>query len=257
MTQRHENYEILNLVGYGLAKFEKDFVKEFGFATKSAFFQFLISKGVSKTVGTIKNRQDMFDYFFDNGRKGWWQKGDTYIHRKLLIDSLFGTETAESYANVVKIYLQQNFRVTEFQNTFKPITQSKFRQIQETGREAEVYFLNNYQLISGFENGSVEDARLFGDGYDFQLDFPNQSYNLIEVKGVKIDVGNIRFTEKEFYKAEEFGDKYFLVIVSNLINSPRFSVIGNPIENLRLKRQERIQKPAIEYISESIKWRNF
>lgn len=257
MTQKHENYEILNLVGYGLAKFEKDFIKEFGFETKNAFFYFLISKGVSQTVGTIKNRQDMFDYFFDNGRRGWWQKGDTYIHRKHLIDSLFGDETAESYANIIKIYLQQNFKVTEFQITSKPITQSKFRQIQETGREAEVFFLNNYKSISRFENGVIEDARLFGDGYDFQLDFPNQSYNLVEVKGVKIDVGNIRFTEKEFYRAEEFGDKYFLVVVSNLINSPQFSVIENPIENLKLKRKERNQKPVIEYISESIKWRSF
>ena len=29
---------------------------------------------------------DLFDHFFpNNGRKGWWQKGDTYIHRKYLI----------------------------------------------------------------------------------------------------------------------------------------------------------------------------
>ena len=27
---KHENYEILNLIGYGLAKFDMNFVKQFG-----------------------------------------------------------------------------------------------------------------------------------------------------------------------------------------------------------------------------------
>ena len=79
---RHENYEILNLMGYGLAKFDLDFVKAFGLETKTAFYESMISKGVADTIGTIKNRQDLFDPFFDNKRKGWWQKGNTYLHRK-------------------------------------------------------------------------------------------------------------------------------------------------------------------------------
>lgn len=31
---KHHNYEILNLIGYGLAKFDTAFVKEFGLKTK-------------------------------------------------------------------------------------------------------------------------------------------------------------------------------------------------------------------------------
>lgn len=60
MSQKHENYEILNLIGYGLAKFGNVFVKEFGFKTKIDFYNFLISKDVAETSGTIKNRQDFF-----------------------------------------------------------------------------------------------------------------------------------------------------------------------------------------------------
>jgi hypothetical protein len=71
MTHKHENYEILNLIGYGLAKFDKGFIKEFGFKTKSDFYTFLVDKGVAETSGTIKNRQDMFDPFFPNPRSGW------------------------------------------------------------------------------------------------------------------------------------------------------------------------------------------
>ena len=36
---RHENYEILNLIGYGLAKFDMDFVKQFGCKTKTDFYE--------------------------------------------------------------------------------------------------------------------------------------------------------------------------------------------------------------------------
>lgn len=254
MTQKHENYEILNLIGYGLAKFGNVFVKEFGFKTKTDFYNFLINKNIAETSGTIKNRQDLFDQFFDNGRKGWWQKGDAYIHRKLLLDSLYGNENIENYANIIKLYLQQNFKVTEYKPIVKPITQSKFRQMQETGLEAELFFMNNYKLISLFERGSIEDARLFGDGYDFQLNFADESFYLAEVKGLRIETGSVRFTEKEIIRAEEHTDNYFLVVVNNLIKSPQFSVVENPIKNLKLKRQERNQKPVIEFLSESIKW---
>ncbi len=129
--------------------------------------------------------------------------------------------------------------------------------MQETGQEAEEYFKSNYKLISPFKRGSIEDARLYGDGYDFQLDFSDESYFLIEVKGLKTESGNIRFTEKEYHRAKEFKDEYFLVVVSNLVNSPLFSITQNPTKNLKLKKKERNQKPVIEFLSENIKWQTW
>ncbi len=96
---KHENYEILNLIGYGLAKFDTEFVRSFGFETKSAFYQSAVESGIAETVGTVKNRQDLFDPFFDNERKGWWQKGNAYVHRKVFIDSLFGEYDAKTFAD--------------------------------------------------------------------------------------------------------------------------------------------------------------
>lgn len=81
---KHENYETLNLIGYGLAKFSRAFIKEYGFKTKTAFYQHIVDIGIADTVGTVKNRQDLFDPFFDNGRKGWWQRGvviGLYLYR--------------------------------------------------------------------------------------------------------------------------------------------------------------------------------
>jgi hypothetical protein len=68
---KNENYEILNLLGYGLAKFDMKFVHEFGFKTKTAFYEYLVSINIAVTTGTIKNRQDLFDPFFDSERRGW------------------------------------------------------------------------------------------------------------------------------------------------------------------------------------------
>jgi hypothetical protein len=47
-TNKHENYEILNLIGYGLAKFDLDFVREFGFKNKQEFFLYIVSIGMIK-----------------------------------------------------------------------------------------------------------------------------------------------------------------------------------------------------------------
>ena len=44
---KHENYEILNLIGYGLSKFNDDFIKEFGFTTKTNFFNYFVVKNVT------------------------------------------------------------------------------------------------------------------------------------------------------------------------------------------------------------------
>lgn len=72
---KHENYEILNLLGYGLAKFDNDFIKQFGFQPKTAFFEYFVTLGIVETGSVVKNRMDLFDPFFLNNRKGWWQKG--------------------------------------------------------------------------------------------------------------------------------------------------------------------------------------
>ena len=165
---KHKNYEILNLIGYGLAKFSEAFIKEFEVNSKTAFYEIYVRNKVAETTGTIKNRQDLFDPFFDNGRKGWWQKGNTYLHRKLFIDSLFGNLNAADYAAMVKLYLIKESDVSLFDEAkVSPIIKSRFKQLKTTGEEAEVYFINNYRELPVFNNFLIEDARNLGDGYDF------------------------------------------------------------------------------------------
>lgn len=62
-SNKHQNYEVLNLIGYGLAKFDKDFIGQFSCSSKNEFYQKMVDINVADTIGTVKNRQDLFDIF--------------------------------------------------------------------------------------------------------------------------------------------------------------------------------------------------
>jgi hypothetical protein len=244
---KHKNYELLNLIGYGLSKFDNNFIKEFGFNTKTNFFNYFVEIGIVETGSVIKNRMDLFDPFFpENGRKGWWQKGEAYIHRKYLIDSLFGTENVKGYADIVKLYLKENFKVQDIVIEVQPIIKSRFKKLQETGLEAEIYFQNNYNLIDIFKNGTIEDARLYGDGYDFQINVNENSF-LAEIKGIRAKKGRFRLTENEYKKAKEYQNDYIVTLVLNLDDLPTFLPIENPLKNLKFEEKIIKSKEIKEY----------
>lgn len=246
-SNKHENYEILNLIGYGLAKFNDEFIKEFGFNKKLNFYNYFVEIGIVETGSVIKNRMDLFDPFFPyNGRKGWWQKGNAYIHRKYLIDSLFGDENVKGFADIVKLYLKENFKLSEILVDVKPIVKSRFKKLQETGLEAELYFINNYKMISLFETGILEDARLYGDGYDFQINL-NDSSKLVEVKGIREKKGRFRLTEKEYRMAQEYQTDYYITLVVNMNDIPNFVTVENPINNLEFDEKIIRSKEIKEY----------
>jgi len=250
---KHRNYEFLNLVGYGLAKFDLRFVRCFGFKTKTAFYDFVVQHGIAETVGTVKNRQDLFDPFFDNKRKGWWQKGETYIHRKIFIDSLFGDLDARAYVNIVKLYLKDKYAVSgDTLKEISPVLKSKFKQLQVTGQEAELFFMNNYKKVDLFKNGTLEDARLFGDGYDFQIAVARH-YFLAEVKGLRSAFGSIRMTQNEYDKAKEYRNDYAIIVVSNLADLPKMCVVLDPAENIAFTRRT-IHSKQHNYHSGPISW---
>lgn len=247
---RHVNYEILNLIGYGLAKFNDGFINQFGFTTKTAFYDYCVDVGVADTGSTIKNRMDLFDPFFpENGRKGWWQKGDAYKHRKTFIDELFASEDVKGFADIVKAELQTSFpgRLPTIQvPKLAPIAVSRFKQLQKTGLQAEMYFLANYNLIQIFENGVIEDARLYGDGYDFQVDIAPNTF-LAEIKGIREQKGKLRMTEREYKKAEEYKDDYILTVVTNLNDIPLFKTFRNPTQNLAFEKRDVLSRMQVEY----------
>lgn len=244
--------EIMNLIGYGLAKFDYAFISEFGIKTKTAFGQYIVDSGLAKSVKAVSNRQESFDPYFDNGRKGWYQRNQRE-HIKLFIDNLFGKENAHGFANIVKMYIHEfNPNIILTSEHISPVVKSKFKHLQETGKEAEFYFICNYQSIPLFTNGILEDARLWGDGYDFQIQKGN-SYLLAEVKGLRDKSGAIRMTQKEYNTAIEYSSNYVLVVVSNLLNIPKLSFIENPTNVLNLYPRE-YNSAQTYYYSDAINW---
>lgn len=71
---KHENYDILNLLGYGLAKFNNEFIEQFGFKTKSSFFKYFVELGIVETDSVVKNRMDLFDPFLEIKEKAGGKK---------------------------------------------------------------------------------------------------------------------------------------------------------------------------------------
>lgn len=250
---KHKNYDALNLLGYALAKFDMAFVKSFGFKTKTDFYKQMVQLGVADTVGTVKNRQDLFDPFFENGRRGWWQKGEAYIHRKIHIDSLFGNLDANAFAKMLDFHLRERFGAPAHEAGISPLAKTKFKQLQLTGQEAEWYFMENYQKCESFQNGALEDARMFGDGYDFQIEVGKHFY-LAEIKGVRAAAGAIRMTEKEYKTAREYKNDYALVVVANLAEVPRMHVAFNPASALQFTRKTGNLR-RVEYHTGRVTWR--
>lgn len=244
--------DIMNLIGYGLAKFDIAFANEFGFMSKAAFARFIVQIGLAATEKAVSNRMDSFDPYFDNGRRGWYQRNQRE-HIKLYIDSLFGNENVHNFANIVKMYIKDDNPDIALQTDIvSPTQKSRFKQLQETGKEAEFYFMNNYNQVPIFENGILEDARLWGDGYDFQLQC-NGLYLLAEVKGLRSNTGSIRMTQNEYKKAVEYQKDYILVVVSNLQKNPKLSYVANPTQTLSFTYRE-TNSVQVNYYSNNINW---
>jgi hypothetical protein len=258
-TSRHKNYESLNLIGYGLSKFNYDFVRAFGFEHKSQFYNYVVDMGIAETIGTVKNRQDLFDGMTSGGeRKGWWQKGDIYKHRKDYIDSIFGALDVVEFVEVVKLSFAEtlksdNKKIKTIEIKASPIIRSKFKQMQETGKEGEYYFMNNYKHIAQFSEAKLDDARLLGDGYDFQLTSAS-GYYLAEVKGIRAAKGNIRMTKNEYEKAQDFQEQYALIIICNLEEIPHMVSIFNPLKIIDFE-ERLITTKQIYYQSATNEWK--
>ncbi len=242
----------MNLIGYGLAKFDNAFVREFSQPSKAAFARYVVSLGLADTEKAVSNRMDSFDPYFDNGRRGWFQRNQRE-HIKLFIDSLFGNEDAHGFANIVKLYIKElDSDIILPTEQITPAQKSRFKQLQETGKEAEFYFINNFTNIPLFKFGVLEDARLWGDGYDFQVQCNNEYY-LAEVKGLRTTKGSIRMTQNEYNKAVEYQNDYILIVISNLANIPKLSYIENPANQLSLVPQEQ-QTTQLNYYSDILMW---
>jgi hypothetical protein len=127
-----------------------------------------------------------------------------------------------------------------------------FRSLQETGREAELYFMSAFRSVPQPCEGSLEDARLYGDGYDLQVTVPH-GHILVEVKGVRERAGGVRLTDTEHERARQYGESYLLAVVSGLATTPRLTAVFDPVARLTITRHT-TQREVVYYTVPSRRW---
>lgn len=246
--------EVMNLIGYGLAKFDTELTSCLGFKSKSEFARFIVSKGLASTLRAVFNRQDSFDPYFPNGRKGWHQRNQRE-HIKLLIDGLFGNLNSQQFANLVYglVNSSEEDGIIIPSPHITPMEASRFQKMQETGIQAEYFFMNNYKIVPKFTDSVLEDARLWGNGFDFQLTDTRNLINLVEVKGITSLAGAVRMTEKEYSMAKVYKESFHLVVVANLTGIPNMCCVSNPLETLEFTKHQ-IELRQIGYNTPVLEW---
>lgn len=103
-----------------------------------------------------------------------------------------------------------------------------------------------------FAGGVLEDARLFGDGYDFQVTLP-ADFMLVDVKGVWAATGGGRLTANEYAKAEQHKQAYYLAVVSNLVSAPQITLHFDPLASMEWTMQQIVTEQTF-YTTSSRRW---
>jgi len=142
--------------------------------------------------------------------------------------------------------MKEEFHIKSIKYEAKPIVRTRFKKLQETGLEAELFFMNNFNSIDIFKDGTLEDARLYGDGYDFQVNVKNEAF-LAEIKGIREKKGTFRLTENEYQKALEYKNDYIITLILNLNDIPKILTIENPTKNLKFEEKIIQSKSIKEY----------
>ena len=233
-----ENNRLALIIAYYLSKFDIKALQNLGYNKwKKAFEDIGKKLGVNKS--TIKNMRDDFDPLHPNNRVGWYQR-ELRPSRLDVVDK-YKDLSEEALTEIVKDILNS------YDNKSQVISQSLMPYIDIiendedndtnnrqyttrgiTGKKAEEIFKNKFEqgLISNF-TGKLIDKRENGCGYDFEMkDDPRYMF---EVKGSIKDCAGIMFTDKEWHMAKQLGEKYILVIVSNVDSeAPNIEIYINP-----------------------------
>ena len=93
----------------------------------------------------------------------------------------------------------------------------------------------NYESKNGRNPEDVSNENL---GFDIRSKDKEGKIRYIEVK-TRADIGSIVMTQNEWFKAQRFGDDYYLYVVFNAATNPELLIIKNPAK--KLKPEEKIE----------------
>ena len=227
--------------GLFLSKFDLEGLGALGFASfREAFNVFGLALGAKPA--SIKNYRDELDPLFPNARQGW-HKRPLRSHCRDIYERYADWDMPSLAALVMKVANAGGImteRDADLSRTVSHDSDSFARRLM-TGRAAERYFMEHFGEESVFSSAEVLDMTQSGCGFDFRLQTPGRSdFLAVEVKGMRMERGNIALTSKEHVVANELRTRYFLYIVKNFEERPFGLNICNPLSgDIRFNRVER------------------
>ena len=83
-------------------------------------------------------------------------------------------------------------------------------------------------------------------GFDLRsIDEENKETRYIEVKA-RAGTGPVALTRNEWFKAQRFGDKYYLYAVMNAAKKPQLHMVKNPAENLNPEEKVEVVRYVVQ-----------
>lgn len=233
--------ELAMVIAFYLSKSSEQGLKQLGFQTyRQAFDE--IGRSLHVKPNSIKNWRDEFDPYYDNGRKGWYQRGLRPSRQKVMttFDNLSEPALRAVVLDIIKPEARQKIG-NELFSTLKEIKDLEKKKKAKgnveyvprgpTGRMAEEFFISQFRAGSTPFTGNLRDCRDDGVGFDFEI-ASSEKRNLVEIKGLAKELGGITFTDKEWKVASEIQNDYFLGLVTQVLVSPKIGFVQNPFRNL-------------------------
>lgn len=231
--------ELAMIVAFYLSKYGEIGLSRLGFQSyRQAFNDIAGLLGVKPN--SIKNWRDEFDPYYDNNRKGWYQRQLRPSRRQVM---LAFDELSESAlyaiikdiiepANRLKVEKELRFilaGIKDSQREREREEKSDYVPRGPTGRLAEEFFMARQRDGLTPFDGKLQDRRDDGVGYDFDV-LGSKNHFRIEIKGVSGPSGAITFTDKEWKTANAIRDYYYLGFVTHVRESPKIGFVRNPAQ---------------------------
>lgn len=150
MPMKNAN-ELGLIVGFYLSKFGEGGVARLGFRTYRQAFE-VVGSSLHVNPNSVKNWRDEFDPYYDNGRKGWHQRGIRPSRLKVIeaFDDLSEEALCSVVLDIIKPESHEKIQgeLSSALNEIQSIDDKKTRILKEfvargpTGRMAEQFFLS-------------------------------------------------------------------------------------------------------------------
>lgn len=229
--------ELAMVVALYLSKFGEEGLEHLGYRSYRQAFE-EVGRSLNVKPNSVKNWRDEFDPYYDNKRKGWYQRGIRPTRQKVMatFDNLSEKALRAIVLDIIKPEARPKIE-TELHSILNEIKgvdnrkrvrgEVKYVSRGPTGRMAEEFFVSQFDAGLTPFNGTLKDRRDDGVGFDFEV-VMHEDRALVEIKGLAKESGGITFTDKEWKVANEIQNNYFLGLVTQIRVSPKIGFVQNP-----------------------------